>query len=243
MFEQTFVQTQAQTRRPWTVVVSLSLQCGVVAILFLVPLLRVEKLRMPDAPKLHVIPAWIPPVPAAQPKALPTTPALSAPVARSSRVYVPIPSIPTAKGRVDLPPIGEPEPSAWPGPTTSVIGPVLPQGTALPVQTPVAVVTPKPAPSGPVKVGGDVESAKLVFGPHPAYPTLAKTTHSQGTVRLEAIIAANGSIRNLRVISGPPLLIDAARDAVIQWRYQPTLLNGVAVEVLTEIEINFTLGK
>jgi len=60
---------------------------------------------------------------------------------------------------------------------------------------------------------------------------------------MEAIIAADGVIRNLHVLSGPPLLVDAARDAVRQWRYQPTLLNGVAVEVLTEIDVNFRLTE
>jgi protein TonB len=64
---------------------------------------------------------------------------------------------------------------------------------------------------------------------------------SQGVVKMEAIIATNGSIRNLRVLSGPPLLVDAAREAVRQWRYQPTLLNGIAVDVLTEIDVNFAL--
>ncbi|HVV45012.1 MAG TPA: energy transducer TonB [Bryobacteraceae bacterium] len=91
-------------------------------------------------------------------------------------------------------------------------------------------------------IGGDVESAKLIYSPHPAYPQIAISTRSQGTVRLEAIIAADGKIRNLRVLSGPPLLVRAAVDAVQQWKYQPTLLNGVAVEVLTEIEVNFTLS-
>jgi len=95
--------------------------------------------------------------------------------------------------------------------------------------------------TGPLKISSGIEGAKLVFGPHPVYPPLAKAARSQGIVRLEAIIAADGSIRNLRVVSGPPLLINAALDAVKQWRYQPTLLNGTPVEVITEIEVNFSL--
>ena len=99
-----------------------------------------------------------------------------------------------------------------------------------------------PAPSGPVVVSTGVQSAKLISGPRPPYPPLAKASRTQGTVRLEAIIAPDGSIKNLRSLSGPPLLIKAAMDAVQQWRYRPTLLNGNAVEVLTEIDVVFTLN-
>ena len=65
----------------------------------------------------------------------------------------------------------------------------------------------------------------------------------QGTVRLEAVINTEGTVESLRVVSGPPLLVKAAFEAVSQWRYQPTLLNGEPVEVTTEIEVNFTLGE
>jgi protein TonB len=72
---------------------------------------------------------------------------------------------------------------------------------------------------------------------------LARQARIQGTVKLEADISKDGTIENLKVISGHPLLIQAALDAVKQWRYQPTLLNGVAVEVVTTIDVNFTLGQ
>jgi protein TonB len=92
-------------------------------------------------------------------------------------------------------------------------------------------------------VSSGVQAAKLVFNPKPAYPILAKASHSQGTVRIQAIIAADGSIGNLKAVSGPPLLINAAIEAVSRWRYQPTLLNGKAVEVITEIDVIFTLSQ
>jgi protein TonB len=88
-----------------------------------------------------------------------------------------------------------------------------------------------------------VQAAKLVYGPKPVYPPLAKAARVQGTVRIQAIISADGSIHSLQVMSGPPLLINAARDAVSQWRYQATLLNGKAVEVATEIDVIFTLAN
>jgi protein TonB len=92
-------------------------------------------------------------------------------------------------------------------------------------------------------VGGDVQAAKLVNAPKPEYPTLAKVARVQGTVRLEAIIGTDGRVQDLQVISGHPMLVKAAMEAVSQWRYQPTLLNGVPVEVQTEINVNFILGE
>ena len=74
------------------------------------------------------------------------------------------------------------------------------------------------------------------------YPALAKTAHVSGTVVLHAIIAKDGSIQELQFVSGPPLLMKAAMDAVREWRYRPTLLNGEPVEVDTTIDVVFTLG-
>ena len=76
----------------------------------------------------------------------------------------------------------------------------------------------------------------------PIYPPIAKTAHISGTVVLHAIIAKDGTIQELTYISGPPLLMRNAMDAVRQWRYNPTLLNGEPVEVDTTISVVFTLG-
>ena len=99
---------------------------------------------------------------------------------------------------------------------------------------------PPPKPQAPkrIRVGGQVESARLIFQPKPEYPPLAKMARIQGTVRLDAVISKDGTIQDLKVISGHPLLVRAALDAVQRWRYQPTLLNGDAVEVATEIDVN-----
>jgi len=102
-----------------------------------------------------------------------------------------------------------------------------PPGTAVPMR---------------IRVGGQVESAKLISQPRPEYPPLARTARVQGVVRLDAIIGKDGTIEDLKVISGHPLLIKAALDAVRQWQYQPTLLNGEPVEVATEIDVNFSLA-
>jgi protein TonB len=101
----------------------------------------------------------------------------------------------------------------------------------------------KPNTPGRVHVGGRVEQANLIYGPKPEYPPLARMARIQGAVRLQALIATDGTIKGLQVISGHPLLVKAALEAVEQWRYQPTLLNGQPVEVETEIEVNFALQQ
>jgi protein TonB len=149
---------------------------------------------------------------------------------------------------VDIAAAPEPENFAMAGPSSNIgTGAIIPNfmGNAIPDNPPPQakpVVRKAAVASGPVVVSTGVQSAKLTFGPKPTYPSLAKASRTQGTVKLEAIIAPDGSIRNLRLIGGPPLLTRAAMDAVQQWRYQPTLLNGNAVEVLTEIDVVFTLN-
>jgi len=103
---------------------------------------------------------------------------------------------------------------------------------------------PPPKPEGPkrIRVSTGVQEAKLLNQVRPVYPPLARQARVQGTVRLHAIIAKDGSIQQLEVVSGPPLLIQAARDAVLQWRYKPTLLSDEPVEVETFIDVIFTLG-
>jgi protein TonB len=76
----------------------------------------------------------------------------------------------------------------------------------------------------------------------PVYPQIAKTAHVQGTVLLHAIIGKDGSVEELQFISGPPLLMRAAMDAVRQWQYSSTLLKGEPVRVETQIQVIFALG-
>lgn len=117
-----------------------------------------------------------------------------------------------------------------------VINSLIPK--TAPPPPPVKPQTPKR-----VRLTSRIEEAKLIYGPKPEYPQLARMARIQGAVRLEALIAADGTIKGLKVISGHPLLVKAALEAVEQWRYQPTLLNGNPVEVETEIDVNFTLEQ
>jgi TonB family protein len=96
--------------------------------------------------------------------------------------------------------------------------------------------------AGRIRVGGNVQQDKLVSQVRPQYPPLAKQARIQGTVRLSAVIGTDGDVKHLEVVSGHPLLVPAAVEAVRQWVYKPTLLNGTPVEVITQIDINFALS-
>jgi periplasmic protein TonB len=100
----------------------------------------------------------------------------------------------------------------------------------------------KPSPQS-VKRSESLEQALLIHRVVPVYPPLALQTGFQGTVRLHAIIGTDGVVREVTVESGHPLLVKAALDAVTQWRYKPTLLNGQAVEVETTITVVFELSR
>jgi TonB family protein len=94
-----------------------------------------------------------------------------------------------------------------------------------------------------IRVGGNVESANLIRKVTPLYPPLAKQARIQGVVRFTALIGAEGNVISLQLVEGHPLLVESAQDAVRQWQYKPTLLNGNAVEVITQIDVNYTLSQ
>jgi periplasmic protein TonB len=106
--------------------------------------------------------------------------------------------------------------------------------------TPVAV--PKVATPQRVRVSSGVSSGLLIKKVQPSYPPLARQARIQGTVVLHAVISKDGSIENLTLVSGHPMLAPSAIEAVKQWRYKPYLLNGEPVEVDTEVQVNFTLA-
>jgi periplasmic protein TonB len=101
----------------------------------------------------------------------------------------------------------------------------------------------KQAPAKPLPITSRVMAGNLLLRTLPQYPAIARAAHIQGIVVLQATISKNGSIQNLRVISGPPMLRQAAIDAVQTWRYKPYLLNGDPVEVETTINVVFNLGE
>jgi len=255
MFEQTFVET-GKTKKTWTIFVSFIGQIAFVGVLVILPMTFFDQL-----PGAQLISSLVAPPPPPPP---PPPPAAAPPV----KVVKVIPRQFDA-GKLMAPKVIPKEVATikeeeLPPPTSGVAGVVggVPGGVAggtpggvlggiigsVPSAAPPPPPPPpkkeeKPATPQRIKIGGSVQQAKLVRQPHPVYPPLAKQARIQGTVKLSAIISKDGTIQKLEVISGHPLLVPAALEAVKQWVYQPTLLNGEPVEVITQIDVNFTLSQ
>ena len=123
---------------------------------------------------------------------------------------------------------------------------LIPSDDVLPAGISVApLVPPSPPASGPtskpVLKGGEVMAAMLLHRVEPTFPAIAKLIHLSGRVTLLAVIRTDGSVAGLTVLEGNPILASAAKEAVAQWRYRPTFLNGKPVEVQTTVTVNFTL--
>ena len=232
-----------RTRSPWTILLSTFLQFILIGVMILVPLIYTEAL-----PKQQLLTFLVAPPP-------PPPPPPPAPVVQQ-RIVKPVRLM--EAGRLTAPKaipktiemIKEQElaPESGGGVVGGVPGGV-PGGTPGGVIGGIigGIASAAPPPPKPevkrIRVGGNVQAAKIIDMIRPIYPPLAKQARIQGVVRLEAIISKQGQIENLRVISGHPLLIQSALDAVRQWRYQPTLLNGEPVEVVTTIDVVFTLSQ
>jgi len=247
MFDQTFVNTGGPGKKPWTVAVSIAGQSVLVGAALIIPMLHPEILR----PKVD-LPIWVHLQPMKELPKVDVSHAQAASHPSISRVFVAPTIIPAQVQKVVDTDIGSSVPNlalAGPGQGNSITAGdvftnLLPSGP--PVTQPKEAPKVKPTPavsSGPVFVGGDVQAAKLIYSPKPVYPQLARAARVQGTVKIQAIVAVDGTIERLQVMSGPALLIQAAKDAVSRWRYQATLLNGHVVEVSTEIDVNFILGN
>ncbi|HXW16221.1 MAG TPA: energy transducer TonB [Terriglobia bacterium] len=220
----------------------------IIGVMVLVPLIYTEAL--PKAQLMTFLAAPPPPPPP------PPPPAAAAPVKITRHISVEdVMRAPTVIPKTIAQVKDEPEPA--PNAGVGVVGGVpggMPGGSmggvlggviggVMSSAAPPPPPPPKPQAPKRIRVGGQVESARLIFQPRPEYPPLAKMARIQGVVRLDAIISKDGSIQDLKVISGHPLLVKSALEAVQRWRYQPTLLNGDAVEVATEIDVNFTLAE
>jgi len=98
-------------------------------------------------------------------------------------------------------------------------------------------------PPQKIRIGGAVQAANLISKVDPVYPPEAKQAGTQGTVRLAVDIGSDGKVVSVNAQSGPDVLVQAAVEAVKQWTYKPVLLNGEPVEVLTTVDVNFTLSQ
>ena len=109
--------------------------------------------------------------------------------------------------------------------------------------TPRAYIPPAPSsmPKAPIRVGGRVMAPRAIFSPEPLYPPLAKQARISGDVVIDSVIDVNGNIVEMQVLSGHPLLVPAAMDALKRWKYQPTILNDEPVPVQLVVTIKFKL--
>jgi periplasmic protein TonB len=246
MFEEMVVSSQVskKTNKPWTVVVSMLLQLLFVGILILIPLIYTEALPRTMMATMLTAP---PPPPPPPPPPVATQVVHVKPQAHLMDAGKLIQPRVIPKETKIIKEDAEPDVSSGmtggvPGGVAGgsmggVLGGVIGGvGTAAPPP-------PKPKLTGPLRVGGNVQSARIINRVQPVYPPLARQTRISGTVRLHAIIGKDGTVQQLEVMSGHPLLQQAALDAVRQWRYQPTLLNGDPVDVDTTIDVIFSLNQ
>ncbi|MGH9713599.1 MAG: energy transducer TonB [Candidatus Acidiferrales bacterium] len=232
-----------RTNSVWTVALSTIIQVGIVIVMILIPLIYTEALPKQMLTTFLVAPA--PPPPPPPPPA--AVQRIVKPVARlihNGQMMAPtvIPKKVAMIKEEELPPdignvgvVGGVPGGIAGGSAGGVLGGIIGgAGSGLPPP-------PKANPSR-IRVGGNVIAAALVRRVDPIYPPIAKTAHISGTVVLHAIIGKDGSVQNLEYVSGPPLLMRNAMDAIRQWRYKPTMLNGEPVEVDTTISVVFSLG-
>jgi protein TonB len=254
MFEQSFVDSGATTRKPWTVFLSFVIQMIVIGVMILIPLIYTDTLPRTQLSSFLVAPP--PPPPPPPPPAAPTPVKVVKIIPRqfdAGKLMAPkvIPKDIAMIKEEELPPsmgagvvggVAGGIPGGTPG---GIIGGIIGgvQMGGPPPPPPPVKKEEKPATPKSIRVGGQVMAAKLIRQPKPVYPPLAKQARIQGTVRFQAIIGKDGTIQNLQLVSGHPLLVPSAQEAVKQWVYQPTLLNGEPVEVITQIDVNFTLSS
>jgi protein TonB len=244
MFEQTFVDGTGKTHKSWTTVVGFVLQALALGFLILVPMIWTDVLPANTLKSFLVAPPPPPPPPPPPAEAPKTIQVKIIPRQFDSGKLVQPKSIPTAIAVIkedELPP-----------PSSGGVGGGIGSGVAggllsgiLAGPAPVVAAAPKvvaaPKPVQRIQVGGRVQEANLIKKVLPVYPPLARSTRIQGHVILSAIISKDGTIEELKLVSGHPLLAPAAMAAVKQWVYKPTMLNDEPVEVSTEIDVNFTL--
>ena len=219
-----------RTNKSWTVLLSAIIQGGILFVLILIPLIYTEALPKQLLTTFLVAPA--PPPPPPPPAA--AVQRIVKPIARiiqAGKMMAPtvIPKKVAMIKEEELPPdvgavgvVGGVPGGIAGGQAGGVLGGII-GGTGSNLPPP-----PKPTQQR-IRVGGNVQSAKMIRQVQPVYPQIAKTAHVSGTVLLHAIISKDGSVQELQYVSGPPLLMKAAMDAVREWRYQPTLLNGEPV--------------
>jgi protein TonB len=218
------------SKKQYTVSVSVLIHTAMIAAMLIIPLVAVDELPIPPVTAVFVgappTPSPPPPPPKkSQPKPAVQQDASVAPVIAPSTIAAePVDKDPTAEtvGLIS---------GTVAGVTDGIVGVI-----AEPAPPP-----PPPTPSTPVHIGGDIKPPVKIKEMKLLYPAIALTTRVQGVVIIEATIGPDGTVQAARVLRSIPLLDQAALDAVRQWQYTATLLNGVPVPVIMTVTVNFTL--
>jgi protein TonB len=248
MFDQSLLAAR-RTNKPWTLAASLVGQLTFVAILCLTPLVYTDQ--------LHGLTKWADSIMA--PPMAPVSPptqvrqrttaresynALRPPVIISKGVtnFTDIPEAPTLEAPATVGVVGA-FADSQPGTIAQLLTQLAPKFRPPEPLPPARQDSNERAVTAPVRISEGVLQAKLLRKVVPVYPPLAITARVEGTVRLVGVISKDGTVRDLQVVSGHPLLVRAAVDAVRQWIYQPTLLNHEPVEVVAPITVTFVLNR
>ena len=251
MFEQVFVE--GKTKKTWTVLAAFIAQTVFIIIAVILPMIYFDVLPKTTFSSFLVAPP--PPPPPPPPPAAVQAVKIVKVIPRqfdAGRLMAPknVPKEIATIREEELPPASSGVGGVMGGIPGGVAG-GTPGGVLGGIigSVPTAALPPPPPPVKKdiapkrITIGGNVQQARLVRQPKPVYPPLAKQARISGVVHLAAVISKDGTIQDLKVISGHPLLIPSALEAVKQWVYQPTLLNGEPVEVSTQIDVNFTLSQ
>ena len=248
MFDQTFVQT-GKTNKGWTVLISTLIQLFMIGVFVILPMIYFDVLPAATLQSFLVAPP--PPPPPPPPPAQTQQPKVVKVIPRqfdAGKLMAPK-TIPKEIAQIredELPPpstgvgvVGGVAGGMAGGSVGGVLGGII--GGASSLAPPPPPPPPKAVTPQRIRVGGNVQQANLITKISPVYPPLAKQARIQGTVELSAIIGKDGRVQDLKVVRGHPLLVASALDAVKNWVYRPTMLNGEPVEVATTIDVNFTL--
>ncbi len=240
MFEDSLVESRVyhtSSSQRWTTFLSISLQCGVAALVLAMPLLHPESMGFrAEAPKVWMPLQPKPPVHVERAEAAST--ASTVPTAAAARPLI-VPSLLPSRNSYEDP-----------GPPAAQITAGMGSGDGLPdalrkdggAHTGHIDVAPVRPVVGPVKVSEGVSAGMLISPIRPVYPSIARAAGVQGTVVVEAVISSAGRIESLHVVSGPPMLRASAIEAIQAARYEPFRLNGEPTDVQTTITVNFRIG-
>jgi protein TonB len=236
-----------QRRSPADWAISFVVHFAILILLLFVPLYFSQGIDMKRlettllvAPMPPMAPAPPPPVAAAAPRAVHITPKVFTPGQITAPTLIPK-AVLTASTEAAPPeeafnPSMGGVPGGVPGGQIGGITGGMPG-----VAPPVAPVPTAEKPKGPVRVGGLVKPPRLIFGPPAIYPTLAAQSHVHGVVVIDAVIDEHGNVIQEKVVSGHPLLLQAAMKAVSQRKYEPTILDGEPTPVDLRVEVNFQM--